>query len=135
MGNRLSTVLGSGSQPGSFEKLIRQNQLCGITRLEISVCPGAIENYSPWNPSVKTKWHDKVINAIEILVNYALNDPRALSVTYRRMSLPRMISCLCGTETNILAVGKRLSWIINSKTGHRNFFVGTQGVADISSRA
>ena len=63
--------------------------------------------------------------ALEILVNSALNNTKLLSLAYKEISLPRLINCLCNTEVNILAVGKRLSWLINAETGHKNHFVGT----------
>ena len=105
-----------------------------MTRLEISVCQAAIENFSPWNPSVKTCWHTKMTKAIEMIVHHVLNDENAICMTYRRMSLPRLIAHLCGTEDNILAVGKRWSWIVNAQTGHKQHFVGTRGVTGISTQ-
>ena len=133
--SRINTVLCSGRQPGCFEKLIRKYQHVGLTRLEISVCHNALKKFSPWNPSVKTRWHVKMANAIDSIISGALNNPKALSMTYRTMSLPRMINHICNTEINILAVGKRLSWIINASTGHRNHFIGTKCVAGISHTA
>ena len=41
--SRLKTVLCSGHQPGAFERMIHKNQYCGVTRVEVSILPDAIE--------------------------------------------------------------------------------------------
>ena len=126
---RLSTILGSTQQKGVLTRQIRKHQYAGMTRLEISVCRSAIERFSPWEPSVKTIWHKKVALAMDKIVADVLNDKRALALTYRRMSLPRLINRLCTAGENILAIGRRHSWIINAKTSHKYHFVGSRATA------
>ena len=50
------------------------------------------------------------------------------------VSVPSIISHLARAKKNILAVGKRHSWIINASTGHRYHFIGTRSVAGMTTR-
>ena len=115
---RLPSILGSKYRLGVFERQLRKHQHSGMTRLEISICHDALEKFNPWAPSVKTQWFQKVALAMKEIVEKVLNNKRVLGLTYRRISLPRLINRLCSCDKNILAVGRRHSWIINAKTGH-----------------
>ena len=66
-----------------------------MSRLEVSICRAAIDEFSPWNPSIKTEWHTKMTKAMYKLMQYVLNDSSALTLTYRSMSIPKLINRLC----------------------------------------
>ena len=60
VGTRVDHILGSKGEYSSFIKRIVQAQHIGMTRLEISICAAALQQFKPWQPSVKTLWHSKV---------------------------------------------------------------------------
>lgn len=66
--SRLSTMLASGKDPGAFENMIRRNQNCGITRLEVSICREALERYDPFQRDFGGHWHVKMCGAMDQLV-------------------------------------------------------------------
>lgn len=133
--SRVNTILGNKYEVGVFERQLRKQQHVGMTRLELSICHSALEKFSPWAPSVRTLWHQKVTKFAEEIIGRVLNDERALSLVYRRISVPRLIANLLQCDTNILAVGRRHTWIINARTAHKKHFVGTRAVAGISTRS
>ena len=132
--SRLSTILSSGSLPGAFEKLIRKNQDRGITRLELSINEESIRRYDPWNRTMRRLWDKKICNALDKLVQSVLNHRKTQNLLSWSVSVSSVISRLTKTNENILAVGKRHSWIINASTGHRYHFVGTRAVAGMTAK-
>ena len=65
-----------------------------MTRLEVSIHQPALIKFSPWMPSVRTLWHQKVGNFMTQIVDLVLNDKQVLPMIYRRMSIPRLIGGL-----------------------------------------
>lgn len=130
--SRLSTILSSGSQPGAFEKLIRKNQNQGMTRLELSIHRDSIERYNPWSRTIRKTWDQKICNAMDKLLQSVLNHRKAQNLLSWSVSVSSVISRLTRTENNILAVGRRHSWIINAGTGHKYHFIGTRAVAGLT---
>ena len=112
--------------------MIRKNQNCGVTRLEVSICREALERYDPFQRDFGGHWHVKMCGAMEQLVEQVINKREILELTYRSVSVSKLIIRLANTTYNILAVGKRHSWIINAQTAHRSHFVGTRAVAGMS---
>ena len=130
--SRLSTILASGKDPGAFESMIRRNQRCGVTRLEVSICREALDRHNLLRCDYGGNWNEKICTAMGQLVEYVLNDRDILEQTYRSVSVSSIITSITRSNHNLLAVGKRHSWIINARTGHRNHFVGTRAVAGMT---
>ena len=80
-------------------------------------------------------WHTKVKNALNLLVKDVLNDERALSLTYRRLSLPSLLGVFGHCDVNILAIGQQNSWLINARTSHKKHFVGTKIAIGLTHKA
>ena len=55
-----------------------------------------------------------------------LNHNSVIPLCFRKLSIPDMIYSLGQTDTNILIIGKEASWLVNAKTAHCNFFIGTE---------
>ena len=66
--SRLSTILASGRDPGAFENMIRRNQNCGITRLEVSICREALERFDHFQRDFGGHWHVSMCGAMDQLV-------------------------------------------------------------------
>ena len=45
------------------------------------------------------------------------------------MSIARLLNRVCTTSENILAIGRRHSWVINARPSHTYHFVGTRACA------
>ena len=78
---RLSTILASGKDPGAFESMIRRNQRCGVTRLEVSICREALDRHNLLQCDYRGTWHEKMCTAMGQLVEYVLNDRDILELT------------------------------------------------------
>ena len=77
-------------------------------------------------PSVKTLWHRKMQRALDELAAGVLNDTKVLYKTFRRLKVPLLLASLVKSDINILAIGRRQSWIINARTPDRRRFTGTK---------
>ena len=126
VGSRVSSIVGSCHSKDAFNERLRQTQRTGLTRLEVSIYPDAEKRYDPTLPGVKTNWHAKMQSAINELAADVLNNARVVSQTYRRLSVPKLLAWLGRCEVNVLAIGRRHSWIICARTPDRNHFVGTR---------
>ena len=98
----------------------------------MSICREALDRYEPSHRDFGGTWHLRVCNSMDRLVEFVLNNRTILQLTYRSVSVSRMIIRLSKTTDNILAVGKRHSWIINASTGHNYHFIGTRAVAGMT---
>ena len=94
VGSRAASVLGSQRSLDMFSKRICLAQSFGITRLEISICHDALERYSPMLPSVRTLWDKKVKATLTLLTDRVLNDPEAIPMFYRKLSLPKLMGAI-----------------------------------------
>lgn len=63
--------------------------------------------------------------AVYQLVDEVLNHPDVLDMCYRTLSLPKLLTLLSMTSTNVLFVGEKQSWIICAKAMRKRQFVGT----------
>ena len=77
-------------------------------------------------PSVKTLWHLKMQYALDELAAGVLNNTKVLSKTYRRLNVPMLLASLVRSDINVLAIGRRQSWVINARTPDQNHFTGTK---------
>ena len=46
--------------------------------------------------------------------------------TYRKLNVPMLLASLVRSDINVLAIGRRQSWIINARTPDRHHFTGTK---------
>ena len=103
-----------------------QAQLSGLTRLEVSIYLDAEGRYNPLLPGVKTLWHIKMQCALDELAAGVLNNTKVLCKTYRRLNIPMLLASLVGSDINVLAIGRRQSWVVNARTPDRRRFTGTK---------
>ena len=106
-----------------------------MTRLELSLTHGAFLRFRPNGPSVKTKFHKRVKAAFAELVSSVMNDQQTLDLVYRRLSVPTLIGSISRSKVNMMIIGQSNSWIVNARTSHPNFFVGSRLAIGISSKA
>ena len=126
VGSRVSTIVGSCRSKDAFSQRLCQAQLTGLTRLEVSIYPDTEGRYNPMLPSVKTLWHLKIQRALDELVAGVLNNTKVLCKTYRRLNVPLLLASLVRSDINVLAIGRRASWIVNARTPDRRRFTGTK---------
>ena len=126
VGSRVSTIVGSCRSKDAFNQRLCQAQLTGLTRLEVSIYPDTEDRYNPMLPSVKTLWHIKMQCALDELAAGVLNNKKVMRKTYRKLNLPMLLASLVSSDINVLAIGRRQSWIINARTPDRHHFTGTK---------
>ena len=114
VGSRIDSILGSKRHLTLFESRIRKAQYAGMTRVEISICHAALEKFRPDLPSVRTLWHLKMQNAIDLIINKVLNHKDILPLVYRKLSLPILLGSLGLCSYNLMVIGRRYSWIVNA---------------------
>ena len=68
VGSRVSMILDTSNEKGLLQKRIRDCQSTGLTRLEVSVLHDAIEKFNVLKPPVRTLCHDKVSQAMGLMV-------------------------------------------------------------------
>lgn len=124
--SRIATIVGSERTLDAFNFKLRQAKYSGLTRLEVSICQGAMQRYSPSQASVKTLWHQKVQAALDYIAAQVLNSQTILRQTYRKLSVPTLLASFGGLNDNMLVVGRRFSWLINARTQDQSYFVGTR---------
>ena len=103
-----------------------QAQLTGLTRLEVSIYLDAEGRYNPLLPGVKTLWHIKMQCALDELAAGVLNNKKVMCKTYRKLNVPMLLASLVRSDINVLAIGRRQSWMINARTPDRWHFTGTK---------
>ena len=105
-----------------------------MTRVEISICSAALEKFRPDLPSVRTLWHLKMQNAIDLIINKVLNHKDILPLVYRKLSLPILLGSLGLCSYNLMVIGRRYSWIVNAQTSHSKHFVGTRYILGLPTK-
>ena len=65
--SRIATIVGSQRTVDAFNYKLRHAKFTGLTRLEVSICLGAMQRYSPTQASVKTLWHQEMQAAMDSL--------------------------------------------------------------------
>ena len=64
-----------------------------------------------------------------------LNDKTNFGLTYRKMSVPRLLAHVGRCKVVILLIGKENTWLINAKTFNPRRFVGTRLATGLTSKA
>ena len=126
VGSRIAKIVGCQGTLNAFDKRVSQARWVGMTRLEISLCHGALRRYNPFQPSMKTLWAQRVNAAFEHLDRLVLNDRQVLTMSHRRLNIAHLLGELSLSQVQVLAVGHQASWLVSHRTAHRNHFVGTQ---------
>ena len=125
VGSKIAKVVGCQHRLSVFDKRVSLAHRVGMTRLEISLCSGALRRYRPFQPSLKTCWVQKVGAAFERLHRFVLNDERVLELAYRRLNIGHFLGELGQCKVQVLAIGHQASWLVSHKTAHKQHFVGT----------
>ena len=60
VGSKIAKVVGCQGTLSAFDKRVSRARWVGMTRLEVSLCSGALRRYRPFQPSLKTRWVQKV---------------------------------------------------------------------------
>ena len=119
VGSRMNKVLGSVRGQDQFIKRVLAAETTGLTRVEISMCSGAFKKYNPFQPSVKTKWHEKMENFMRKLESKVLNNEETLVQTYRRLDVTHLVARLACLKETLMIIGNSHSWIVNAVGVHR----------------
>ena len=90
--SRISSIVGSSHSLDAFNTKLRQAKFTGLTRLEVSICLGAMERYNPTYSSVNTRWHEKMQAALDLLAARVLNNDSILRQTYRKVNVPTLLA-------------------------------------------
>lgn len=91
VGSRINNILGSKYTLSIFEKRLCQAQYTGMTRIEISICQAAIQDYGlPW-AHFSRFFNQRMQAAMEYLVSTVLNHRQSLTLTYRRLPIYRLM--------------------------------------------
>ena len=53
---------------------------------------------------------------------------------YRRLSLPSLLGLIGCSHENLMIIGKRNTWMVNVRSGHRRHYVGTRQFIGLPSR-
>ena len=77
-------------------------------------------------PGVKTLWHIKMQCALDELAAGVLSNKKVMCKTYRKLNVPMLLASLVRSDMNVLAIGRRQSWIVNARTPDRHHFTGTK---------
>ena len=126
VGSRIAQIVGCQKKLSAFDRRVSRARWVGMTRLEISLCSGALRRYKPFQPSMKTLWFQKVNAAFQHLDRLVLNDRQVLKMCHRRLNIAHFLDELSLSQVQVLAIGHHASWLVSHKTAHRNHFVGTQ---------
>ena len=126
VGSRIAQVIGSRITPNKYTTRLSSAETTGLTRLEVSIHGTALFNHNPVLPSIRTLWPKKVHCAMNKLVDDFMNDPLVLHHAYRKLSVPDLLASVASTPHNILAIGKRQSFLLNARTPTKRFVVGSK---------
>lgn len=105
----------------------------GLTRLEVSICPGYFKLHEDTLQRMKALWHKRVQSFLNMFVKDVLNDQKLMSKLYRRLSVPDLLGRLRCCKVNLLLIGRENSWLVNTKTTHNHHFVGTKQAVGFST--
>lgn len=70
-----------------------------------------------------------------MIVEEVLQNKSVLKHVYKSLSLPHLLGKLGQCETNLLLIGRENSWLVNTRTSHKQHFVGTRQVVGLTSKA
>lgn len=94
VGSKIKEIVGSKSHVTKHDQRFRKARDSGMTRLEISFCFDASNNYKFNQPSMKNQFHDNASNLIDRLTSSVLNRPKILTLVYRKLSFFNLIQKL-----------------------------------------
>ena len=60
------------------------------------------------------------------IIEKVLNHTEIIKLTFRSMSVQLLLYKLGQIKNNFLVIGSNSCWMINSKTCHENYFLGTE---------
>ena len=126
VGSKIAKVVGCQHRLSVFDKRVSLAHRVGMTRLEISLCSGALRRYRPFQPSLKTRWVQRVGAAFERLHRLVLNNERVLAICHRRLNMAHFLGELSLSQVQVLAIGHQASWLVNYRTAHKQHYVGSQ---------
>ena len=69
-------------------------------------------------------------NLMNKLVTNVLNAECVRSRAYRSLNIPKMIGLIGRVRINLMIIGRDNCWLVNTKTSHREHFVGTKHTFD-----
>ena len=126
VGSKIAKVVGCQGTLSAFDKRVSRARWVGMTRLELSLCSGALRRYRPFQPSMKTLWSQRVNAAFQHLDRLVLNNEEVLAMSHRRLNIAHFLGELSLSQVQVLAIGHQATWLVNHRTAHRSHFVGTQ---------
>ena len=126
LGSKINQVISSKNQLTELNARLSRAENTGLTRLEISIHGSALFNYDSVAPSIRTVWPKQVQLALNHLVDVFMNDELVLFHAYRKLNVPMLLGAIGTTPRNILAIGKRQSYLLNACTPLERFVVGTK---------
>ena len=105
VGSRISKIVGSTQVKDAFHHRVRESLRTGLTRPEVSVCTAAFTKYDPKSMLAGPSGCKKMQTFIDQIISNVLNHKNTLSLAYRKMDVPRLLTALSDSKHNILAVG------------------------------
>ena len=105
VGSRVSKIVGSTPIKDALHHKVRESLRTGLTRVEVSVCTSAFTKYDPKSMLAGPSGCRKMQTFIDQLISNVLNHKNTLSLAYRKMDVPRLLTALSDSKHNILAVG------------------------------
>ena len=106
-----------------------------MTRLEVSICHTAIQEYRPQQALIGRFFQQRMQAAMDHLVETVLNHSKAITLVYRRLVMHRLLKRLGSCEENLLVIGTQNSWLINACTTSPWRFVGTRLPSGLTTSA
>ena len=64
-----------------------------------------------------------------------MNNPAITENVYRRLSVPHLLGELSLSKVNLLLIGNENTWIVNTRTSHKEHFVGTKQAIGLTMKA
>ena len=119
VGSRLDQVLGAKREFNAFTKRVCEASRTGLTRLEVSICPGAFGLQKNVLSHMRALWHKRVTAFLQLLEEDVLNGAGTIPRLYRKLSVPDLVGRLRCCKVNLLLIGRDNSWLVNAKTAHK----------------
>ena len=119
VGSRLDQVLGAKRELNAFIKRVCEAKRTGLTRLEVSIYPGAFGLHKNILHHMRALWHQRVLAFLTLIEEGVLKGERTMPRLYRKLSIPDLVGRLRCCEVNLLLIGRQNSWLVNAKTSHK----------------
>ena len=126
VGSRFPVILGSKRARGAMERRVWKAQSAAMTRIELSLHLDS-RSGCDWDlDDMINAWHEKIPGVLDLIADGVLNHETVLRGCYEKLSLHALLGQLGKVAPNFLVIGTERSWLVNCRTGHANFFVGTE---------